>query len=78
LASQILQINKGSAADRARLIKDDQIVALDGEAVHTVSQFQNAVRARPAGTEIRLRIQRGTETLEIKATLTQPPKEDAG
>ena len=75
---RILQVNKGSAADRARLIKDDQIVALDGEAVHTVSQFQNAVRARPAGTEIRLRIQRGAETIEIKATLTPPPKEDAG
>jgi len=44
----------------------------------SVSQFQNAVRARPAGTQILLQLKRGTETLDLKATLGSQPKEDEG
>ncbi len=75
---KIALIKKSSPASQAGMMQDDVILALDGEKMPSVSQFQNAVRARPAGTQILLQLKRGTETLDLKATLGSQPKEDEG
>ncbi len=75
---KIALIKKSSPASQAGMMQDDVILALDGEKMPSVSQFQNAVRARPAGTQILLQLKRGTETLDVKATLGSQPKEDEG
>ena len=75
---EVQQIHQNSAAQKAGLQVGDKIESLDQDPVLSVAQFQNAVRLRPAGTEIKLKIRRSTELREISVTLGSLPKEDAG
>jgi len=69
-----------TAASRARLAKDDVIIALDGrDLVGTgrkeLSAFGEGVNARRPGTPIHLTILRGTEWLEIEVVLGRAPSD---
>lgn len=75
---EVQQVHQNSAAQKAGLQVGDKIESLDQDPVLSVAQFQNAVRLRPAGTEIKLKIRRNTELREISVTLGRLPKEDAG
>lgn len=74
----VQQIHQNSAAQKAGLQVGDKIESLDQDPVLSVAQFQNAVRLRPAGTEVKLKIRRNTEMREISVMLGSLPKEDAG
>jgi serine protease Do len=75
---EVQQIHQNSAAQKAGLQVGDKIESLDQDPVLSVAQFQNAVRLRPAGTEVKLKIRRNTEMREISVMLGSLPKEDAG
>ncbi|MFM2179269.1 MAG: hypothetical protein RL015_3367 [Verrucomicrobiota bacterium] len=75
---EVQQIHQNSAAQKAGLQVGDKVESLDQDPVLSVAQFQNAVRLRPAGTEVKLKIRRNTELREISVTLGNLPKEDAG
>ncbi len=75
---EVQHVSQNSAAEKAGLQIGDQIESLDMEPVLSVAQFQHAVRLRPAGTEVRLKIRRQQQQREFFVTLGRQPKEDAG
>lgn len=74
---KVNQVTKRTAAELAGIQPGDIILRLDGETMLSVSQFQNAIRARAAGTQIQLQIQRAGEKIDLKVLLQRLPKEDA-
>lgn len=56
---------EGGPAHRAGVVKDDEIVALDGEALHSYEDLANVLRARGAGASAVLTVLRGGESLEL-------------
>lgn len=62
-------VQPGSAADRAGLRDGDVIVELDGRRVPNADALIVAVRARSVGDTVRLKVQRGSQTLELAMTL---------
>lgn len=75
---EVQQVQAKSAAHESGLRVGDRIESLDQEPVLSVAQFQNAVRLRPPGTAITLKIRRQQEVREISVTLGKLPKEDEG
>ena len=74
---KVNRVAKGSAAERAGLQLGDVILSLDGESMQSAAQFLNAVRARAAGTQIQIQVQRSGNQIDLKAMLGSLPKEDA-
>jgi putative serine protease PepD len=66
-------IAAGSPAATAGLRAGDLITALDGAAVHGPSALIAAIAAHKPGDELTLRIQRGSRTLTVTATLAREP-----
>lgn len=75
---EVKQVQAKSAADQSGLRVGDRIESLNQEPVLSVAQFQNAVRLRPPGTAITLKVRRQQEVREISVTLGKQPKEDEG
>lgn len=75
---EVLEVIGGSPAQKAGLLTGDVIESLNGESVLANPQFSNAVRARPAGEEIMLRVLRGSQPHEVRVKLSLRPKEDEG
>jgi Do/DeqQ family serine protease len=65
----VLQVQPGSAADRAGLRKGDIITALNGAQISDPNTFRNQVAGTPPGTEVTLTIKRGGKEQQIRATL---------
>jgi len=74
---KVNRVAKGSAAERAGLQLGDVILSLDGESMQSAAQFLNAVRARAAGTQIQIQVQRSGNQIDLKPMLGSLPKEDA-
>ncbi len=75
---EVLRVLEGSPAQHAGLLAGDIVEAMETQPVRSASQFSNAVRARPAGEEIQLRVRRGEAICEVRVKLTSRPKEDEG
>ncbi|HYG60239.1 MAG TPA: trypsin-like peptidase domain-containing protein [Symbiobacteriaceae bacterium] len=75
----VTSVQQGSAAEKAglqepgilgrRVISADVIVAIDGKAVKSTEDVFSAIQARKPGDTITISVVRGTETVELKATL---------
>jgi regulator of sigma E protease len=63
----VASIVPGDVAEKAGLMKGDVILALDGERMVTRTQLIDAI-AKSGGKEVDLTIQRGGETMHIRAT----------
>lgn len=74
---KVNQVLQGSAAGCAGILPGDIILRLDGEPMQSVAQFLNAVRARAAGTQIQIQVQRADVKINLKAMLNNLPKEEA-
>ncbi|MCS7045287.1 MAG: PDZ domain-containing protein [Gemmataceae bacterium] len=77
LGFQMSQANDGvavsavlakSPAAEAGLRKGDRLLEIDGATITSIADVQRATARLVAGTELRLRIQRGTEKQELKIT----------
>lgn len=75
---EVLQVLEGSPAKTIGLLAGDVVEALDAQEMRSVTQFSNAIRARAAGDEVMLKIQRGPSTQAIRVRLASRPKEDEG
>lgn len=75
---EVLQVLDGSPAKTGGLLAGDVVEALDAREISSVTQFSNAIRTRPAGDEITLKIKRGPSTQAIRIRLANRPKEDEG
>jgi len=75
---EVLEVIEGSPAQKAGLIAGDVVEALETQPVSSATQFSNAVRARPAGDEIMLKVLRDNTAREMRVKLSNRPKEDEG
>jgi len=75
---EVLRVLEGSPAQTAGLLAGDLVEMLETQPLRSASQFSNAVRARPAGEEIQLRVRRGEVVRDVRVKLTSRPKEDEG
>jgi hypothetical protein len=67
---RIADVMPDSAAQRAGLKAGDILVTIDGEDVPDVRGFSTLLKAKKPGDTVPVRIRRGSETLDIEATLT--------
>lgn len=67
----VLQVVKGSAAEKAGLKKDDVILRFDGEAVTNVRKLNRLVSEASADQTVRLTISRGGAEQEVSVTLSK-------
>ena len=65
----VVQVQPGSAAERAGLKKGDVITAFNGVEVVDANIFRNKVASTPPGTEVTLTIQRDGREQQVRATL---------
>ena len=65
----VSQVQKDSAAERARMQRGDVILALNGNAISDPNTFRNDIAGTPPGRTITLRIWRGGNEEELRATL---------
>ncbi len=66
---QIVQVFPHTAAEAAGLQHDDLILSINGHATPTREEFVKRIREHSPGDPLRLRVRRGSETLEIAALL---------
>jgi S1-C subfamily serine protease len=67
--ARVEDVRSGSPADRAGFRRDDFIVRVEDYPIHNRDRFLGAVGTWPMGTEVRVRVRRGDEERELKATL---------
>jgi len=67
--ARVEDVRGGSPADRAGFRKGDFIVAVNGQAVFNRDRFLGAIGVHPMGTEVRARVKRGEEELELPVVL---------
>jgi serine protease Do len=75
---EVLRVLEGSPAQTSGLLAGDIVEALETQPVTSTAQFSNAIRARPAGEEILLRVRRAGTVHEMRVKLTARPKEEEG
>jgi S1-C subfamily serine protease len=64
----------GSPAEKAKLQPDDLVSFVDGEAVASISAFEEYLRTRTRpGSTIRLEVRRGGSLQPVEVTLSAPP-----
>jgi len=72
----VVEVIKGSPAQRAGLRAGDVILAFNGEAISEQPQFSNAVRMKAAGDVVKLRIRSGDSEREVSITLGTKPNDE--
>jgi serine protease Do len=77
-APQVREIMTGSGAQKAGLKPGDQILALNGEKMRDRQQLVETIRQFQPGDKLALEIKRGSEQLEVQATLGERPTSPDG
>lgn len=72
-AALVHEIMQKSGAEKAGILKGDLITALNGERMKGREQLVEAVRQFQPGDKLMLSIKRGSESLDIEATLGERP-----
>jgi hypothetical protein len=77
---RLASVNPDTGAERAGLLKDDIVVALDGQPLAGSQQdafprFAETIRSRGPGAQLNLKVLRGDQTVEIQPTLGPVPLE---
>ncbi len=70
---KIVEVLKGSPADKAGLKADDVVVKFDGKKVDRAENLIDMVSKRKPGEEVKVEVRRGDETIELKITLGKRP-----
>jgi serine protease Do len=70
---RIIEVMKNTAAIKAKLRVNDLVLSVSGKAVDSVESLQGALQKYKAGDMVTVRIKRGDEELDIRATLGKRP-----
>src|SRR5262249_51369806 len=70
---KITSVERNTPAAKAGLKVDDMILAVAGKTVADVESFRQMLLDRKPGDEVALRVKRGDEELDLKATLGKRP-----
>jgi membrane-associated protease RseP (regulator of RpoE activity) len=71
-------VSDNTPAATAGLEPNDIVLAIDGKAVATATEFRDTLASTTPGTTVTLDVQRGTEQLALQATLVQSPSATDG
>jgi hypothetical protein len=69
MGATIREVNRGGAAFEAGLLPGDRILSLDDSEVASADQFRAQIRTCTIGQTVKLKVQRGTDALEIEVQL---------
>jgi regulator of sigma E protease len=72
MSTQIAEVIKGTPAEKAGLVKDDRIVAIDGKAVKEWDELSGTIKAS-GGKVLSLQVRRGNEILNVSV---QPDRKE--
>lgn len=72
---EVVEVLPGSPSEKAGLKNGDLILAMNGEPVIGLPQFTHAVRMRPAGEDVHLRLRNVNSERDVKIKLGSRPKE---
>ena len=67
----VLGVSPGSPAQKAKLQPKDVILSLNGQTIHSTSQFFGLIQATRVGDSVKLGVWRDGRTLEIEATIAE-------
>jgi serine protease Do/serine protease DegQ len=73
----IAGVHAGSPAEKAGLREQDVVIALNGRPVRAAAELRARLGLTPVGEEIELRVLRGKDARNIRATVA-PPQDPAG
>lgn len=71
----ITEVVADTPAAKAGLKTDDVITAVNGKTVNDPAQLSQAIRHAGVGKDVTLKVMRGQETKELKATLDEAPSD---
>ena len=71
---KVLEVEKGSNAERMNLQKDDVILELDGNEVASVEDLATQLQKHNYGDTVHLKIKRGDSKQEVSGILREAPK----
>jgi PDZ domain-containing protein len=71
----VQKVMPGSPADKAGLKRFDVIVSLNGAEAKSPDQVRGRIQEAKPGDVVKLGVMRGTDTLDLSATLAMPPAE---
>ncbi len=69
----VSDVQRGSPAERAGLLRGDVITTLEGHKVDGVGQFRNQIAATGAGKQVKLVLLREKKSVELSAALGEQP-----
>jgi regulator of sigma E protease len=72
MSTQISGVEKGSPAEKAGLVKDDRIVAIDGKGVKEWDELSGTIKAS-GGKVLSLQVRRGNDTVNVSV---QPDRKE--
>ena len=67
----IVELRRGSAADRAGVEPGDVVVAIEGRPVEAAAQLRNELARAPVGSHLRLTVARGRRRLELTVAVEE-------
>ncbi|MDP2211296.1 MAG: PDZ domain-containing protein, partial [Candidatus Aquicultor sp.] len=70
----VLDVLKGTPAEKAGLKKNDVITAIDGKKISTMDQLLVEIRQKKVGDKIELTYYRGKDKKTVELTLVEKPK----
>lgn len=71
MGTYILQVNEGSAAEKAGLQVGDRVLSFGEMPVNSSSDISSALDSYQAGDQVKMTVQRGEEKLDLTVTLEQ-------
>ena len=66
---QVAEVEKGSAAEKAGILKDDVILSVAGEKIRDAQALAEVVREQAPGSAVKIGLWRKNNALEVKAVL---------
>jgi S1-C subfamily serine protease len=67
----ILELLRGSPADRAGVEPGDVVLAVDGRAIESAGQLRNELARAPVGSKLRLTVARGRRRLDLTVAVEE-------
>ncbi|MBM4060846.1 MAG: M20/M25/M40 family metallo-hydrolase, partial [Planctomycetes bacterium] len=67
---KVAQVTEGSAGALAGIVAGDVLLAIDGAEIADLRGYSALLREKAAGAEVRIRLRRGGEEMEVTAKLT--------
>ncbi|MCP4492626.1 MAG: PDZ domain-containing protein [Gammaproteobacteria bacterium] len=69
---EIIDVEAGSAAEKAGILKHDRLLSVDGTALRDNFDLIYALKTKPADTQVMIELERGGNILTVKVNFSEP------